>query len=41
MNTQNLLLKAAEIEALADERKAHFLIPNAVRVNKSLETLSA
>ena len=33
---RKLLLKAADIAALAGERKIHFLNDNAVRVNKSL-----
>jgi uncharacterized cupin superfamily protein len=36
MDTRKLLLKAAEIENMAGERKVHFLNPNAVRLNKSL-----
>lgn len=36
MDTRKLLLKAADIEAMAGERKVHFLNPNAVRLNKSL-----
>lgn len=35
-DTRKLLLKAAEIEAMAGERKVHFLNANAVRINKSL-----
>jgi len=36
MDTRKLLLKAADIEHMAGERKIHFLNPNAVRINKSL-----
>ncbi len=36
METRKLLLKAADIDNMAGERKVHFLNPNAVRVNKSL-----
>jgi uncharacterized cupin superfamily protein len=36
METRKLLLKAADIDGMAGERKVHFLNPNAVRINKSL-----
>lgn len=36
METRKLLLKAADIENMAGEKKVHFLNPNAVRINKSL-----
>lgn len=36
MDTHKFLIKAADIEAMAGERKVHFLNPNAVRINKSL-----
>ena len=36
METRKLLLKAADIEEMAGERKVHFLNSNAVRINKSL-----
>ncbi len=36
MNTRKLLLKAADIESMAGERKVHFLNANAVRIDKSL-----
>ena len=36
METCKLLLKAADIDKMAGERKVHFLNPNAVRINKSL-----
>ena len=36
MDTRKLLLKVADIESMAGERKVHFLNPNAVRINKSL-----
>jgi len=36
MDTTKFLLTAAQIAAMAGERKTHFLNPNAVRTNKSL-----
>ena len=36
MDTQPLLLKAADIAAMPGDRRIHFLNPNAVRLNKSL-----
>lgn len=36
METRKLLLKAADIEAMAGQRKVHFLNARAVRINKSL-----